>query len=102
MIFRKFYYPADAYNKSKLAQVLFTNHLQALLSQNGLKMQTNSLHPGVVDTDLFANSSTDYIPWFRTLMFKVSVIKFIQSIQWVHVIKGQQMRVIDWSRTDYH
>ncbi|CAG9809471.1 unnamed protein product [Chironomus riparius] len=67
---KKFYYPADAYNKSKLAQVLFTKHLQVLLSQNGLKMQTNSLHPGVVDTDLFANSSTDYIPWFRTIMFK--------------------------------
>jgi len=46
-----------------------------LLSQNGLKIQTNSLHPGVVDTDLFANSSTDYIPWFRTLFFKVIVIK---------------------------
>jgi NAD(P)-dependent dehydrogenase (short-subunit alcohol dehydrogenase family) len=73
--FRKFYYPADAYNKSKLAQVLFTKHLQVLLSQSGLKIQTNSLHPGVVDTDLFANSSTDYIPWFRTLLFKVSYLR---------------------------
>lgn len=67
---KKFYYPADAYNKSKLAQVLFTKHLEALFQENGLKIQTNSLHPGVVDTDLFVHSSTDYIPWFRKLLFK--------------------------------
>lgn len=69
---RKFYYPADAYNKSKLAQVLFTKHLEDLFVQNGLKIQTHSLHPGVVDTELFVHSSTDYIPWLRRLLFKVS------------------------------
>lgn len=68
---RKFYYPADAYNKSKLAQVFFTNHLEKLLREKGLKLQSNSLHPGVVDTELFAHTSTDYVPWVRKLFFKV-------------------------------
>lgn len=73
MIFllRKFYYPADAYNKSKLAQVMFTNHLEKIFKENGLKIQSNSVHPGIVDTELFANSSTDYIPWLRKIFFKV-------------------------------
>jgi hypothetical protein len=33
-------------------------------------MQSHSLHPGVVNTELFEHSSTDYIPWIRKL-FKV-------------------------------
>lgn len=44
--YRKFYYPADAYNKSKLAQVFFTNYLETFFAQNELKIQSNSLHPG--------------------------------------------------------
>lgn len=70
--FRKFYYPADAYNKSKLAQVLFTKSLEKIFADHELKIQSHSLHPGVVNTDLFEHSSTDYIPWMRKLFFKVS------------------------------
>lgn len=67
----KYYYPADAYNQSKLAQVLFTRHLQKIIDANGDNIQTHAVHPGVVDTDLFVHSSTTYIPWFKKLMFKV-------------------------------
>jgi NAD(P)-dependent dehydrogenase (short-subunit alcohol dehydrogenase family) len=73
--FRKFYYPADSYNKSKLAQVLFTRSLEKLFAEHNLKLQSHSLHPGVVNTELFEHSSTDYVPWVRKL-FKVNADSF--------------------------
>lgn len=69
--YSKHYYPSDAYNQSKLAQVLFTKHLEVKLKEDGAHTQVHSLHPGVVDTDLFENSNTTLIPWFRKLLFKV-------------------------------
>uniref|UniRef100_A0A2M4DM74 Putative dehydrogenase with different specificities related to short-chain alcohol dehydrogenase n=1 Tax=Anopheles darlingi TaxID=43151 RepID=A0A2M4DM74_ANODA len=66
----KNYYPADAYNQSKLAQVLFAKHLNLVFEEDGLPILSNSLHPGVVNTDLFEHSSTNYIPWVRALLFK--------------------------------
>uniref|UniRef100_U5ESL3 Putative dehydrogenase with different specificities related to short-chain alcohol dehydrogenase n=1 Tax=Corethrella appendiculata TaxID=1370023 RepID=U5ESL3_9DIPT len=66
----KNYYPADAYNQSKLAQVMFTRHLNIQFKLDGEHLQSHSLHPGVVNTDLFENSSTTYIPWIRKLLFK--------------------------------
>jgi len=44
------YNPYDAYHKSKLANVLFTKALAKRLE--GTSVTTNSLHPGVVDTEL--------------------------------------------------
>lgn len=68
----KSYYPPDAYNQSKLAQVLFTRHLQLLINQDeDCHVQINAVHPGVVDTDLFQYSSLSYISWFKKLFFKV-------------------------------
>lgn len=69
-IFRAFYYPADAYNKSKLAQVFFTSHLNQLFKDKSLKIQVHSVHPGIVNTDLFENSSSDYFPWIRRFFYK--------------------------------
>lgn len=66
----KNYYPADAYNQSKLAQVLFAKHIDLQFEMDQLPIQSHSLHPGVVNTDLFENSSTNYIPWIRQLLFK--------------------------------
>uniref|UniRef100_A0A182N3G4 Dehydrogenase with different specificities related to short-chain alcohol dehydrogenase n=1 Tax=Anopheles dirus TaxID=7168 RepID=A0A182N3G4_9DIPT len=66
----KNYYPADAYNQSKLAQVLFAKYLTLVFEEDGLPILANSLHPGVVNTDLFEHSSTTYIPWIRALLFK--------------------------------
>uniref|UniRef100_A0A182S6L4 Short-chain dehydrogenase n=1 Tax=Anopheles maculatus TaxID=74869 RepID=A0A182S6L4_9DIPT len=66
----KNYYPADAYNQSKLAQVLFAKYLTLIFEEEGLPILANSLHPGVVNTDLFEHSSTNYIPWIRALLFK--------------------------------
>lgn len=64
------YYPISAYNNSKLAQVMFGKHLQMLLEANEYPVQTNSLHPGVVDTELFDNSASTSIGWFKKIFFK--------------------------------
>uniref|UniRef100_A0AC11D2J6 Dehydrogenase/reductase X-linked n=1 Tax=Ovis aries TaxID=9940 RepID=A0AC11D2J6_SHEEP len=42
-----------AYAQSKLALVLFTYHLQALLSARGIPVTASVADPGVVDTDLY-------------------------------------------------
>lgn len=73
---RKYYYPPDAYNQSKLAQVLFTRHLQLIFNRDeDSHIQVHAVHPGVVDTDLFVHSSTTYVPWFKKLLFKVRTEK---------------------------
>lgn len=69
--FSNYYYPADAYNKSKLAQVLFTKHMEVICKEQGLKIQSHAPHPGIVNTDLFENTSTTYIPWFKSIFYKV-------------------------------
>lgn len=71
---RKYYYPGDAYGKSKLAQVFFTKHLDTLLKKKGLNIQVHSTHPGIVNTDLFEHSSNTYIPWFKDIFYKVNQI----------------------------
>ena len=44
------YSPYAAYMQSKLANILFANHLAELL--NGTGVTVNSLHPGAIDTEL--------------------------------------------------
>lgn len=64
------YYPISAYNNSKLAQVMFAKHLQLWLQAKDYPVQTNSLHPGVVDTELFENTASTSIGWFKKIFFK--------------------------------
>lgn len=64
------YYPATAYNQSKLAQVLFTKHLNNILREEGAHVQVHAVHPGVVDTDLFVHSSTTAVPGLKRIFFK--------------------------------
>lgn len=44
------YDEADAYNQSKLANILFANELSRKLVGTGVTV--NSVHPGIVHTDL--------------------------------------------------
>lgn len=67
---RKHYYPGTAYSQSKLAQILFTRHLQTLLDAEKSHVQVNVVHPGIVDTDLFEHSATTSVPIFKKLFFK--------------------------------
>ncbi|XP_016995031.1 polyprenol dehydrogenase [Drosophila takahashii] len=66
----KHYYPGTAYSQSKLAQILFTRHLQTLLDAEKSHVQVNVVHPGIVDTDLFEHSATTSVPIFKKLFFK--------------------------------
>jgi NAD(P)-dependent dehydrogenase (short-subunit alcohol dehydrogenase family) len=70
---KKFYYPVDAYSKSKLAQVYFTRHLDKYLKDKQLKVQVNSVHPGIVNTDLFEHSSIAYVPFIKDIFYKVII-----------------------------
>ncbi|KAG5673144.1 hypothetical protein PVAND_003215 [Polypedilum vanderplanki] len=67
---KKFYYPADAYAKSKLAQVYFTKYLETIFKERDLKIQSHAPHPGIVNTGLFEHSTINFIPWFKDLFYK--------------------------------
>uniref|UniRef100_A0AAA9SH92 Dehydrogenase/reductase X-linked n=1 Tax=Bos taurus TaxID=9913 RepID=A0AAA9SH92_BOVIN len=61
------YYSAHAaYAQSKLALVLFTYHLQALLTAQGMPVTASVADPGVVDTDLYR-----YVFWGTRLVKKL-------------------------------
>ncbi|KAF5294525.1 hypothetical protein FQA39_LY13379 [Lamprigera yunnana] len=47
------YIPSRAYAQSKLAQILFTNHLNTLMKDTNKCVAFYSVHPGIVNTDLF-------------------------------------------------
>lgn len=66
----KYYYPATAYNQSKLAQILATRHLNQMLRKEKANVEIFAVHPGVVDTDLFEYSATTAIPFLKKLIFK--------------------------------
>lgn len=56
----KSYDEGSAYSQSKLANVLFANELAKKLEGTGVTV--NSLHPGIVDTDLMRHMSI-YSSW---------------------------------------
>ncbi|XP_055919607.1 retinol dehydrogenase 12 [Eupeodes corollae] len=66
----KYYYPATAYNQSKLAQILATRHLNKMLREQNANVEIFAVHPGVVDTDLFEYSATTSVPLLKKLIFK--------------------------------
>lgn len=95
---RKDYYPPDAYSQSKLAQILFTRHLQVIINQDkDLHVQVHAAHPGVVDTDLIVHTSITYVPWFRKLFFKVShscEIYFFKAVKFVKFLFDKQNEIL--------
>ncbi len=58
----KGYSPMDAYGRSKLANLLFTNELQRRLDAVGANTIATAAHPGGSNTSL-----GDHIPWVRIL-----------------------------------
>ncbi|KAF5732374.1 short-chain dehydrogenase TIC 32 chloroplastic [Tripterygium wilfordii] len=60
-----------AYGQSKLANVLHANQLARTLKDEGVNITANSLHPGVIKTNLFRYNST-----FNGLMDKVGKFVF--------------------------
>ena len=63
----KNYDKADAYAQSKLANVLFANELAKRLAGTGVTV--NSLHPGIVDTELMRHMSF-FNSWIAAIFVK--------------------------------
>ncbi|XP_029048293.1 dehydrogenase/reductase SDR family member on chromosome X-like [Osmia bicornis bicornis] len=55
----------NAYSQSKLAQVVFTKWLQNILKEKQYHVQAYTVHPGIVNTELFVNS---YLWHFRSII----------------------------------
>jgi len=72
------YVPITAYNQSKLANILFSNHLGELERENGI--HTYSLHPGVIATDLFSNIKDSYGTMAQTAV-DYFILPFVKSVE---------------------
>ncbi|KAL1505366.1 hypothetical protein ABEB36_004950 [Hypothenemus hampei] len=67
----QYYVPGEAYAQSKLAQILFSNFLNRLMVNENEPVQFHSVHPGLVNTDLFNDTNLKTIvPWLPSLLFK--------------------------------
>ncbi|XP_030745672.1 dehydrogenase/reductase SDR family member on chromosome X [Sitophilus oryzae] len=68
---RNRYIPSEAYAQSKLAQVIFTIYLNDLFKKENAHVQVHSVHPGIVNTDLFNGTHLKNLaPWIPHLFFK--------------------------------
>ncbi|XP_055963874.1 dehydrogenase/reductase SDR family member on chromosome X [Sorex fumeus] len=71
---RRGYSAHGAYAQSKLALVLFTYQLQALLAARGCPVTANAADPGVVDTDLYR-----HVFWGRSLLKRLAAPWFFKT-----------------------
>ncbi|XP_018565159.1 retinol dehydrogenase 11-like [Anoplophora glabripennis] len=68
---RRRYIEGEAYAQSKLAQILFTKYLDKHLKDEKIYVQVHSVHPGIVNTELFDGTTLKNIaPWVPALFFK--------------------------------
>ncbi|CAH0560515.1 unnamed protein product [Brassicogethes aeneus] len=68
---RKQYIAGEAYAQSKLAQLLFSNYLNETMKKEKSFVQSHSVHPGVVNTELFDGTLLkNKAPWIPNLLFK--------------------------------
>nr|XP_022913008.1 retinol dehydrogenase 12-like [Onthophagus taurus] len=72
----KNYEPYKAYAQSKLVNILFTKELSKKLT--GTKVTVNSLHPGIVDTELIRHMSF-FNSWLATILIKPFVWPFVKG-----------------------
>lgn len=68
---RKNFITSIAYAQSKLAQTMFTKTLQEQFTERKLNITTTSVHPGVVNTDLFDTTWLRHVRWAIRWLFKV-------------------------------
>ncbi|CAB3260224.1 unnamed protein product [Arctia plantaginis] len=60
-----------AYAQSKLAQLMSARYINKLLEEEGCPVKSYSVHPGIVDTDLFEKTMfKKAFPWAMKLFFK--------------------------------
>lgn len=51
-------------------QIMAARYLNRILEQNNCPVKCYSVHPGIVDTDLFEKSNFSKFPWIKKLFFK--------------------------------
>uniref|UniRef100_A0A1J3E498 Short-chain dehydrogenase TIC 32, chloroplastic n=1 Tax=Noccaea caerulescens TaxID=107243 RepID=A0A1J3E498_NOCCA len=71
------YSEKKAYGQSKLANLLHSNALSRRLQEEGVNITVNSLHPGLVTTNLFRHSG-----------FEMKVFKALSFFLWKDIPKG--------------
>ncbi|XP_010060696.1 short-chain dehydrogenase TIC 32, chloroplastic isoform X1 [Eucalyptus grandis] len=66
------YHGYKAYGQSKLANILHSNELARQLKEDGVNITANSLHPGVIATNLFQHNiiSSGFMAGVGKLLFK--------------------------------
>ncbi|XP_047504282.1 retinol dehydrogenase 11-like [Pieris napi] len=67
---KEHYDTTAAYAQSKLAQLMTARYVNSLLEDKDVPVKCYSVHPGIVDTDLFEHSNFGKLPWARRLFFK--------------------------------
>ncbi|XP_075978994.1 polyprenol dehydrogenase-like [Anticarsia gemmatalis] len=68
---KEHYDSTAAYAQSKLAQLMSARYINKMLEQEGCAVKSYSVHPGIVDTDLFEKTMfKKTFPWAMKLFFK--------------------------------
>ena len=104
VICRKYYSALEAYNQSKLANVLFSYELNRRLKEKNCPVTSNAVHPGIVNTQLFHG-----LPWCLKipqdglvyLLFKVIFVTFSRSAK-KHVVGDATLSVAILCYRDRH
>lgn len=84
--YKNYYRAGMVYTDSKLAQVMFTRHLQKLCDENSWPIQIHAAHPGMANTDIFSASVLGPLSnypitrhWFKVTFFSIPFNCFILS-----------------------
>lgn len=75
--YERIYFVMRAYERSKLANVLFSNHLAKLLKDK--KATVNSLHPGVVKTDIGKKNTNFVVAMFWKMFNNIAGVSVEQG-----------------------
>lgn len=75
--YSRIYFVMRAYERSKLANVLFSNHLAKLLQDK--KVTVNSLHPGVVKTDIGKKNTNFVVAMFWKIFNNIAGVSVEQG-----------------------
>ncbi|CAH2091484.1 unnamed protein product [Euphydryas editha] len=67
---KEHYDTTAAYAQSKIAQVMTARYVNRILEDKDVPVKCYSVHPGIVDTDLFEHSNFSKFPWIRRTLFK--------------------------------
>jgi len=67
------YSPYGAYGQSKLANILMANELQRRLKEDGVNITANSLHPGVIATELGRDHTISKVAYWLSTPFQKSI-----------------------------